>query len=98
MLRTIMAACVLAAFSAMTPVAAQNTPAASKAPVATEAELIRQAQQLLTEIGQYDGPVDGKMSEATTAAVKRFQNLRGVEEDGKITRLLVNMIDDVRKP
>ncbi len=98
MLRTVIVAALLAASPLITPACAQSNPPAPKAPVATETELIRQAQQLLTEIGQYSGPVDGKMSDATVTAVKRFQNLRGVEPDGKITRLLVNMIDDARKP
>jgi len=67
-------------------------------PAHSETELIWRTQLLLSEVGLYDGPIDGKMSEKTTAAIKRFQSMRGVEVDGKVTRLLLNMIDDSKKP
>lgn len=75
-------------------------PAATPAPSAlsAEAEIIRRAQQLLMDIGQYSGPVDGKPSAATTAAIKRFQAMRGIEVDGKADRLLLNMLEDAKKP
>lgn len=72
--------------------------AATPAPVPTEAEIVRRAQQLLAEIGQYAGAVDGKLSPATVAAIKHFQTMRGVEPDGKADRLLLNMLEDAKKP
>lgn len=92
--------CIASALVTNVPARAQNVAPAPAAgvPAAGETELILRTQQLLLEIGQYDGPVDGRMSEATAAAIKRFQDRRGLEPDGKVDRMLINMLEDAKKP
>ena len=45
---------------------------------------VMQLQQALTELGHYTGPIDGRYSDATIAAVKAFQRDLGVPETGII--------------
>ena len=96
--RALISAAVKGAAIALAALALPSLAGESSPPVATEAELIWRTQLLLSEIGFYSGPLDGKMSEKTADAIKRFQTMRGVEVDGKVSRLLINMIDDSKKP
>jgi branched-chain amino acid transport system substrate-binding protein len=47
-------------------------------------ESIAGLQQLLTDLGFYDGPIDGRYSQATVDAVRAFQRALGVPETGII--------------
>jgi general secretion pathway protein A len=43
---------------------------------------IKQLQGLLTEVGTYGGPLIGVYDDDTQSAVKKFQSLKGIEQDG----------------
>ena len=42
-------------------------------------------QQVMTDLGYYDGPIDGVYGDATTEAVKKMQTDLGVTADGQST-------------
>jgi peptidoglycan hydrolase-like protein with peptidoglycan-binding domain len=44
--------------------------------------LVQRAQELLTELGNYDGPTDGRMNDDTLEALKAYQRRSGLEDDG----------------
>jgi len=43
---------------------------------------VSELQQVMTDLGYYDGPVDGVYGDATTAGVKKMQEDLGVTADG----------------
>ena len=44
----------------------------------------KQIQTALKNAGYYSGPVDGKVGQLTTAAIKQFQKDNGLKEDGVV--------------
>jgi hypothetical protein len=51
---------------------------------------VMQAQRLLTALGYYKGPIDGKEGGATQAAVKQFETAQGLPITGVITPSLIS--------
>ncbi|MBI5156518.1 MAG: peptidoglycan-binding protein [Acidimicrobiia bacterium] len=50
----------------------------------TSGPAVSQLQALLSALGHYDGPVDGVFGRLTTAAVRSFQDARGLFTDGVV--------------
>ncbi|MFD6056034.1 peptidoglycan-binding protein [Agromyces sp. NPDC060279] len=65
-------------------VATGAVPAFRPLTLASEGADVQQLQQLLAELGQYDGLVDGEFGPLTEAAVKRWQESLGVPADGVV--------------
>lgn len=61
---------------------------------ARSADLVRRAQTVLAELGIYAGPLDGRISAETEKAVRAFQKSVGLSVDGRITRELVDMLEN----
>jgi peptidoglycan hydrolase-like protein with peptidoglycan-binding domain len=57
-------------------------------------EAVRELQIALTEIGQNPGPVDGHFGPQTLAAVKAFQQERGIAVDGVVGLITWRNIDE----
>jgi peptidoglycan hydrolase-like protein with peptidoglycan-binding domain len=55
-------------------------------PGMTDGADVRQLETNLASLGYAPGTVDGDWTSATTAAVKRFQDARGLVEDGALSR------------
>jgi peptidoglycan hydrolase-like protein with peptidoglycan-binding domain len=55
--------------------------------------LVRRAQELLAELGDYDGPADGRMNDDTLAAIKTYQQRSGLDDDGRVTEALLDHIE-----
>ncbi|NLM70665.1 MAG: FHA domain-containing protein [Synergistaceae bacterium] len=55
------------------------------------------AQQLLNELGYDAGPVDGKLGPRTTAAIRVFQQSRGVAWDGRVSSELIGVLRTMAK-
>src|ERR1044071_999900 len=47
-------------------------------------ETVKQAQEKLTAAGKDAGPADGKLGPKTQAAVKEFQQSKGLQASGKL--------------
>jgi len=45
---------------------------------------VADAQRILTALAMYDGPIDGQYGQGTTAAVRAFQDARGLTVDGVV--------------
>jgi len=54
--------------------------------LATEANVVRQAQERLMSEGFDPGPVDGVLSWHTRQALKDFQELKRLEQTGRLDR------------
>ena len=52
----------------------------------TDGEDVRQLERNLRALGHDPGTVDDDWDSETTAAVKRFQDARGLDEDGTLSR------------
>jgi len=65
------------------PVASLPPPQAPGPPILDESER-RRIQAALKQLGLYPGPVDGIVGLATTAAIRRFQTVRGVDPTGQL--------------
>ena len=65
-------------------------------PEATESasDDVARAQQRLTELRYYDGPVDGVVGRATTTALQAFQKVQGLPVDGAIGPETLAALDD----
>jgi peptidoglycan hydrolase-like protein with peptidoglycan-binding domain len=57
-------------------------------------EAVQELQTALTEIGQNPGPVDGHFGPQTLAAVKAFQQDRGIAVDGVVGLITWRNIDE----
>src|SRR5581483_289407 len=53
-------------------------------------ELVRRAQQVLTDKGFYDGEIDGLTGRRTRAAIRDFQHSRNLEETGQLDAATVH--------
>ena len=56
-----------------------------------------EAQQLLNELGYDAGPVDGKLGPLTVAAIRVFQQSRGVAWDGSVSKELLGVLRTMAK-
>ena len=77
-----------------------NKPAEQQAPAdrgASEAEdkaVVRQAQQMLADLGYEPGPVDGVLGSKTRKAVRDYQEKSGLAADGRVTSALLRRLED----
>ncbi len=55
--------------------------------------LVLRAQELLTDMGDYRGPTDGRLNEDTLDAVKAYQRRSGLEDDGRISEALLDHME-----
>ena len=55
-------------------------------------EAVLKAQQALSELGLYFGPIDGRLNPETEAAVRIYQESAGLKINGEITNQLINSI------
>lgn len=62
------------------------------APRPTGADLVRETQSLLVELGLYDGQLDGLTGPATTRGVRQYQQTRGLKVTGKADAVLLEII------
>jgi peptidoglycan hydrolase-like protein with peptidoglycan-binding domain len=58
--------------------------------------IVEQAQQMLREIGLYDGTVDGLTGPQTRKAVESYQKLMGLEPTGAIDQQLIELLKPQR--
>lgn len=63
-------------------------------PVKKSNNLVLRAQKVLNELGIYTGPVDGRLNAETDKAVRTFQKNTGVKVDGRITREIVEALEN----
>jgi N-acetylmuramoyl-L-alanine amidase len=81
---------------------AQQKPAPkrAKAPAAKAitADGIREAEQSLSDLGYWTGPVDGKMDPATRDAIMAFQKVEGRTANGRLTAAELAAIRGATRP
>jgi len=65
----------------------QSTPAQSQSP-----ELVKQAQEKLSAAGHDAGTADGKMGPKTQAALKEFQQSKGLQASGQLDQKTVTAL------
>ena len=58
--------------------------------VVNQAADVMTAQRLLTALGYYNGPVDGRMGAQTRSAVMQFEGNQGLPQTGVITPSIVS--------
>jgi peptidoglycan hydrolase-like protein with peptidoglycan-binding domain len=66
----------------VTVTTSQTTTATSTEQSAETTAAVTELQQVMTDLGYYDGPIDGVYGDATTAGVKKMQEDLGVTADG----------------
>ncbi len=66
-----------------------ETPFRAQTPNAT----VQRIQKALSNIGLYAGPVDGRMSRDTEAAIKAYQRMTDLPVDGRATEALAQHLD-----
>jgi len=79
-----------------------------KRPVATRKRIVkskpltrkdhREAEQRLTDLGYWTGPIDGRWDEASRHALIAFQKVEGLKRTGRLTRLDFDVLKSARKP
>ena len=57
-------------------------------------DLVLRAQKALGKLGLYQGPVDGRMTAATRAAVRKYQSNSGVRVTGRLDKKLVKGLEN----
>ena len=57
-------------------------------------DLVLRAQKALGKLGLYQGPVDGRMTAATRAAVRKYQSNSGVRVTGRLDKKLVEGLEN----
>lgn len=55
--------------------------------------MVQRAQQALSRLGLYLGPVDGVLDKATRAAIRIYQRANGIDETGRITMDLIGKLE-----
>src|SRR6478609_4926849 len=60
--------------SAIYTFAQAQAPRSTQAPLTLSADVIKQAQQQLTDLGLYEGEIDGKLNRETQEAIHEFQD------------------------
>ena len=63
----------------------------------SQSNLVRQVQQLLTDMGYAPGPVDGSYGRKTKEAIMTFQRHEGLVEDGIVTESLLRSLKKAYK-
>jgi len=59
---------------------------------------VREAEQLLHDLGYWAGPVDGRMDELSRHALIAFQKVEGRERTGRLTRDELDALRAARRP
>ncbi|MGA9773045.1 MAG: L,D-transpeptidase family protein [Blastocatellia bacterium] len=72
----------------------QKAPAAR----AITVEDIRQAEQSLSDLGYWTGPIDGRMDESTRSAIIAFQKVEGRTPAGRLTEAELQVIRSATRP
>ncbi|NCC58436.1 MAG: trypsin-like serine protease, partial [Synergistales bacterium] len=80
-----------------TPTPSKAIPLPTTGATALTAAEIREAQGILNELGFNAGSVDGKAGAQTETAVKAFQRNRGVTQDGKLTKAMLEKLRSVKR-
>ena len=62
----------------------ESTSAQPQAQAGQSPEMVKQAQEKLSAAGHEAGPADGKMGPQTQAALKEFQESKGLEASGQL--------------
>ncbi len=81
------------------PAAAHQTPVPGRPDsgrAAPDMPDLRRLQSSLRELGHYHGPIDGRLTAATTAAIRRFQGSAGLPMDGRLTAETVIALETLR--
>jgi peptidoglycan hydrolase-like protein with peptidoglycan-binding domain len=73
---------------------AGDIPAAGNALVKKPDDLVRRAQKILNDMGLFTGSSDGRLDAETEKAVRAYQKTVGVKVDGRVTRELVEMLEN----
>mgnify|MGYP001209458997 CR=1 FL=1 len=73
---------------------AGDIPAAGNAQTKKSDDLVRRAQKILSDLGLFTGALDGRLDGETDKAVRAFQKKVGIKADGRITRELVEMLEN----
>lgn len=63
---------------------AANVPTRSQVQLGSQGADVKELQGILKLMGLYRGPIDGQFREGTLAAVKQFQQLAGLIQDGVV--------------
>lgn len=53
-------------------------------------DMIRQVQTLLGQLGYVTGGIDGAFGKKTQSAIMKYQEIRSMPQDGKVTQLLIS--------
>lgn len=56
---------------------------------------IEQTQELLKELGYYDGPVNGNGNDELARAIRKYESLHGMASTGKVSRRLLEHMENV---
>ncbi len=59
----------------------------------SESDTISRIQTMLSKMGHYDGPVDGRMNEGLTKAIRAYQKQLGKKVDGLVTEALAHHME-----
>ena len=70
--------------SASQGASSESTSAQPQAQTGQNPEMVKQAQEKLSAAGHEAGPSDGKMGPKTQAALKEFQESKGLEASGRL--------------
>ena len=62
----------------------QSSQGSQSAQSSQSPDVVKQAQEKLSSAGMDSGPADGKLGPKTEAAVKEFQQSKGIKESGKL--------------
>jgi peptidoglycan hydrolase-like protein with peptidoglycan-binding domain len=69
-----------------------------QAKAALKPEEIREAEQRLSDLGYWTGPIDGKIDDGSRHALIAFQKVEGLRRTGKLTRELLDAIRTADRP
>jgi hypothetical protein len=69
-----------------------SIPSTSSAPEKPNSQQIKEAQQLLTNLGYAPGPIDGQYGRRTADAVKAFQQKVGLPQNGQIDQNFLSIL------
>ncbi len=81
-----LAVCVGLIVFAMDSMAVEASAKRAKAKAKRVSADLREAEQLLHDLGYWAGPIDGRMDELTRHALIAFQKVEGRERTGRLTR------------